>query len=169
MSYNMKNICTLLTFTALCFTNIIFAQATASFNASVTIIQPIGISTTSDLSFANVDAKNGGTVVLAPNSSRTTSGGVELSDGVTGSAASFEITGEPGYTYSVTLPSDSYVLSNGSESMVIDNFTTNFNSGNTLAVGSQTINVGATINVNPNQNPGKYVNQGGFNVTVNYN
>lgn len=91
----MKNIYTLFTIIALCITNITFSQATASFNASVTIIQPIGITTTSDLSFANVDAKSGGEVTLSPNNMRTTIGAVVLSDGGIVSAASFEITGEP--------------------------------------------------------------------------
>ncbi len=165
----MKNIRTFIGILILCFSSSIFAQATASFNASVTIIQPIGITTTSDLKFANVDAKNGGEITLSPNNTRTTSGDVELADGGTVSAASFEITGQPGYTYAVTLPSDSYVLSNGSESIEINNFTTDFNSDNSIAIGTQTINVGATLKVNPNQTPGNYVNQGGFNVTVNYN
>ncbi len=165
----MKNVQTFIGILILCFSTSIFAQATASFNASVTIIQPIGITTTSDLKFANVDAKNGGDVTLSPNSTRSTSGEVELAEGGAVSAASFEVTGEPGYTYSVTLPGDNYVLSNGSETMEINNFTSDFNSENALAVGSQTINVGATLKVNPNQTPGNYVNQGGFNVTVNYN
>ncbi|WP_010229520.1 DUF4402 domain-containing protein [Gillisia marina] len=165
----MKNVQTFIGILILCFSTSILAQATASFNASVTIIQPIGITTTSDLKFANVDAKNGGDVTLSPNSTRSTSGEVELAEGGAVSAASFEITGEPGYTYSVTLPGDNYVLSNGSETMEINNFTSDFNSENALAVGSQTINVGATLKVNPNQTPGNYVNQGGFNVTVNYN
>ncbi len=165
----MKNLYILTAFIVLCSTNITFAQATATFNASVTIIQPIGITTTSDLKFANVDAKNGGDVTLSPNSIRTTSGEVELSDGGIVSAASFEITGESGYTYAVTLPSDNYILSNGSETMEINNFTTDYNSDNVLASGSQIINVGATLKVKPNQTPGTYMNQGGFNVTVNYN
>ncbi len=165
----MKNLYILLTFSALCFSSMSFAQATATFSASVTIIQPIGITTTSDLKFANVDAKNGGEVTLSPNSTRTTSGEVQLSDSGIVSAASFEITGEPGYAFAVTLPGDNYVLSNGSETMEINNFTTDFNSDNALAAGSQTIHVGATLKVNPNQTPGTYVNQGGFNVTVNYN
>ncbi|HSM62881.1 MAG TPA: DUF4402 domain-containing protein [Gillisia sp.] len=165
----MKNLYILLTFSALCFTNIIFAQATANFTASVTIIQPIGITTTSDMNFANVDAKNGGTITLTPNSTRTSTGDLELAEGGSISAASFEVTGEPGLTYAVTVPNNDYVLSNGSESIIINNFTTDFNSDNALATGSQTINVGASLEVNPNQTPGNYVSQGGLNVTVNYN
>ncbi|WP_034925414.1 DUF4402 domain-containing protein [Gillisia sp. CAL575] len=165
----MKNINALILILLLCFSSMSFAQATATFNASVTIIQPIGITTTSDLKFANIDAKNGGEVTLSPNSTRSTAGEVLLSDGGTVSAASFEITGEPGYTYGITLPGDNHVLSNGTETMVINNFTTDFNGDNALASGPQTINVGATLKVNPNQTPGNYINQGGFNVTVNYN
>jgi hypothetical protein len=165
----MKNLYTLLTFSALFFTNLIFAQATANFTASVTIIQPIGITTTSNMNFANVDARNGGLITLSPNNTRNSYGDVKLADDGSISAASFEVTGEQGYTYTVTVPSDDYVLSNGSESIIINDFTTDFKSDNALAAGSQTINVGATLEVNPNQTPGNYVSQGGLDVTVNYN
>lgn len=165
----MKNISALILILSLCFSISVFSQATASFTASVTIIQPIGITTTSDLSFANVDAKNGGEITLSPNSIRTTSGEVALSDGGIVSAASFEITGEPGYTYGISLPDNNYVLSNGSETMEINNFTTDFNSESALAEGSQTINVGATLKMNPNQTPGYYATQAPLNVTVTYN
>ena len=39
-------------------------SATANFTASATIIQPITITTTSDMNFANIDAKNGGQIIL---------------------------------------------------------------------------------------------------------
>lgn len=165
----MKNIQLLITIFTLCFTNIIFAQATANFTASVTIIQPIEITTTSDMNFAYVDAKNGGIVTLSTNSIRTSTGDLELAEGGSISAASFEVTGEPGLTYAVTVPNNDYVLSNGSESIIIKHFTTDFNSDNALATASQTINIGASLEVNPNQTPGNYVSQAGLNVTVNYN
>ena len=165
----MKNIKTIIGILFLCFSSAVFAQATATFNASVTIIQPIGITTTSDLSFANVDARNGGNITLTPSSTRSSTGEVALEEGGVVSAASFKITGEPGYTYSVTLPSDNYVLSNGSETIEINNFTSDFNNNTALADGSQIINVGATLKVNPNQTPGTYVSQGGYTVAVNYN
>lgn len=165
----MKNIYPILILLVLGFSNTARAQATATFTASVTIIQPIGITTTSHLNFANVDAKNGGEIILSPNSVRTTSGEVQLSDGGIVSAASFEITGESGYTYGVSLPLDNYALSNGSESMLIHNFTTDFKGDNALASGSQKINVGATLKVNPNQTPGFYSTTTPLNVTVAYN
>jgi len=165
----MKNINTLLTLVALCFINVIFAQATATFNASATIIQPIGITTTSDLSFANLDAKNGGAVTLTPDNLRISEGNVDLAEGGNVSAAAFKITGQPGLTYAISIPSNKYVLTNGSDSMIISNFTTDATSNNILADGSQTIHIGATLNVKPNQMPGIYVSPARFNVTVNYN
>lgn len=165
----MKNNQLLFAFFTLCFSSVVFSQATASFSASVTVIQPVGITTTSNLKFSKIDAKNGGEVTLTPNSTRTTSGGIVLAEGGVASAASFEISGEPGYTYDISLPNETYELSNGDETILINNFTSDFNSETALATGSQIINVGATIKLNPNQTPGNYVNHSGFNVDVNYN
>ena len=154
---------------AMLFTNLMFAQATATFNASATIIQPIGITTISDLSFANLDARNGGAVTLTPDNSRISAGDVDLAEGGNVSAATFEVKGQAGLTYAISIPKNDYVLTSGSESMIINNFTTDATSDNALADGSQTIHVGATLNVKPNQTPGKYLSPAGFNVTVNYN
>ncbi len=159
----------LLAIFAILFTTVIYAQATATFNASATIIQPIGITTTSDLSFANLDARNGGSVTLTPDNSRISLGDVDLAEGGNVSAATFKITGQKGLTYAISIPKEDYVLTSGSESMIINNFTTDAIGNNTIAEGSQIIHIGATLNVNPNQTPGNYVSPAGFNVTVNYN
>ena len=50
------------------------AQATASFTASATIIQPICIETTSNFNFAVIEAQTGGEVILAPQGERTSAG-----------------------------------------------------------------------------------------------
>ena len=50
------------------------AQATAHFTASATIIQPIGITTLSHLNFAEVDAKEGGEIILTPKAERIAQG-----------------------------------------------------------------------------------------------
>jgi len=155
-------------FLSLTFTGLGYAQATANFTATATIIQPITISTTSQMNFANIDAKNGGEVILTPESTRYTSGEVELDDASNVAAASFTVSGQKGYTYGITLPKIDHVLTNGKEEMIIKNFTTDLNSGS-LADGSQTFRVGATLKVNPNQQPGIYVTPGSLNVTVNYN
>lgn len=145
------------------------AQATASFTASVTIIQPIGITTTSNMNFAGLDAKSGGAVTLTPDNIRISKGGVELADGNQVSAAAFEVTGEQGFAFSISLPESEYILTNGSESMVIRNFTSNLGNNGDLSNGSKVVSVGATLEVNPNQTPGVYTSPSPMHVTVNYN
>lgn len=144
-------------------------SATASFTASVTIIQPIGITTTSNMNFANLDAQSGGVVILTPDNTRISTGGVELADDSTVSAAAFEVTGEEGFAFSITLPENDYILTNGSESMIIKDFTSSLAEGGSISGGSRTVRVGATLDVNPNQTPGIYNSPAPMNVTVNYN
>lgn len=54
------------------------ASATANFTASATIIQPITLTTTSNMNFASIDAKIGGQIILTPDKACTSSGGVVL-------------------------------------------------------------------------------------------
>ena len=144
-------------------------SATASFTASATIIQPIGITTTSNMNFANLDAKSGGAVILTPENTRISTGGVALAENASVSAASFEVTGEEGFAFSISLPKDEFILANGSESMIIKDFTSSLAEGGSLTGGSKIVRVGATLKVNPNQTPGVYNSRSPMNVTVNYN
>lgn len=151
-----------------------FAQATASATATATIIEPIAISKTEDMNFGNVAVIGAGTVVLAPASSRTATGGVTLPvNAGTVTAAEFEVTGEGDNTYSITLPSSDYTITrvSGSETMAVNTFVSNptAGSGGQLTAGTQTLFVGATLNVGAAQVPGVYTNGTGFDVTVNYN
>ena len=144
-------------------------SASANFTASATIIQPIGITTTSNMNFAGIDARSGGAVTLTPENTRTISGGVALADGATVSAAAFEITGEAGFAFNINLPEGEYVLSNGSENMIIGEFTSSLAAGGNLDAGSKTIRVGATLKVSPNQRPGVYDSTSPMTITVAYN
>lgn len=145
------------------------AQATASFKASATIIQPIGITNVSNLNFAEVDAKAGGEIILTPEETRLVSGNSTLGDGSSVTAAAFEVTGDQNFTYSITLPLDSYKLTNGPESMVIKDFTSNQGAVANLAGGRSLFKIGATLEINSQQSPGKYSSTTPMNVTVNYN
>jgi len=145
------------------------ASATASFTASATIIQPIGITTTSHMNFANLDAGTGGEVILTPNSTRLTTGNVSLDSEANVSAAAFEVTGENGFTFALTLPEGEYVLANGTESMIIKDFTSSLAQNGNFDGGAKMITVGATLAVNPHQTPGVYNSKAPMNVTVNYN
>lgn len=145
------------------------AQTSASFTASATIIQPIGITTTADMNFAYLDAQQGGAVILTPENTRISKGGVVLSEEAGVSAATFEVTGEPGVAFSISLPKNEFVLTNGQEDMIIKDFTSSLAGTGSLNEGSNIVKVGATLNVNPNQQPGVYKTSGALNVTVNYN
>jgi hypothetical protein len=153
------------------FTSSVFAQASATADASATIVTPISIAKVDDMDFGNV-ATNGavGTVTLSPAGVRTFSGGVTLpADNGTVSAASFTVTGSGSYTYAITLPT-SVVITSGSDNMTVNNFTsTPTAAAGLLSGGTQTINVGATLNLVASQAEGAYTSATPFTVTVNYN
>lgn len=149
-----------------------FAQANASATSSATIVTPISIAKTTDMNFGNVAVSGtAGTVILSPSGSRTQSGGVTLPGTVgTVTAAAFTVTGQPSYTYSISLPPSAVTLTSGSNNMTASSFTSTPSSTGTLAVGgTQVVNVGATLNVGASQPAGLYVSTAAVTVTVNYN
>lgn len=150
-----------------------FAQETATATATATIVTPISITKTVDMNFGNVAVQSttGGTVVLAPDGTRTQTGGVTLpvTPG-TVTAASFTVNGQGTYTYAITLPSTALNLSDGaSHTMTVTAFTSTPSGTGALTAGTQTLNVGGTLNVGAAQTAGVYVSATPFNVTVNYN
>jgi hypothetical protein len=152
------------------------AQSTAYAPTSATIITPISIVKGVNMNFGNiaVSATLAGTVVLAPDNSRTTGGalGVTLPN-VKGtvSAAQFTVTGATGSTYSIALPTAPLTITDpvSTKTMTVSAFTSDPTPTGTLTTGTQTINVGATLNVAAAQTAGAYTNATGFAVTVNYN
>jgi hypothetical protein len=149
----------------------IYAQSTAIATATATLVTPISITKNVDMNFGNlaVSSTDPGTVVLLPNNTRNKTGGVSL-PATTGtvSAASFTVSGENGYSYTITLPS-SLTISSGGNSMTVNTFTSTPSNTGTLTGGTSTLNVGATLNVAAGQASGTYTSGGGFTVTVNYN
>ena len=91
--------------------------------------------------------------------------------------ATYTVTGEPSYTYAITLPSSIIVThSTNTNTMVINNLLAKSTSGveahnaiGTLTAleGSESFTVGGTLNVLAGQGPGNY--SGDFNITVVYN
>ena len=148
------------------------AQSTAQATATATIVIPISISKTADMNFGNlaVDAVLGGSVVLAPGGSRSVTDGVTLpATSGTVSAAAFTVTGNAGYTYSITLPGNIVLNHSGSfESMAADTFTSTPSGTGTLTGGTEDIFVGATLWIGAGQLDGVYTSSD-FDVTVNYN
>lgn len=164
----------------LAFSAATFAQTnTAQATASATIVTPITIVKTADMNFGNVmPTATAGTVILAPAGTATyanTSYSATPTATATITAATYTVTGTPAATYSVTLPSSAVTL-NGSPTgtMTVSNFTSTPDAtvaGSGLldaTLGTQTLRVGATLNVGANQAAGSYVSAA-FDVTVNYN
>ncbi len=172
----MKNIAKSLVIAAIAIVsaNSSFAQASATASASATIVTPITIVKNTDMNFGNVavSATIPGTVVLAPAGTRTTGGGGGVTlPATTGTvaAAQFTVSGTANYTYAITLPTTKTITS-GANTMTVDNFTSTPSGTGTLSgAGSQTLTVGATLNVAAAQAAGTYTNASGVPVTVNYN
>ena len=149
-----------------------FTQVTASATASATILTPIAISKTVDMNFGNLAVNaTAGTIVLTPESARTATGGVTFlpTNAGTITAASFTVVGLEDATYAITLPSGPTIIENGGNQMTVDTWTSTPTPTGTLTGGSQTLNVGATLNVPASSAAGVYTSATPFNVTVNYN
>lgn len=126
-----------------------------------------------DMNFGTIAISTStGTVILSTSGSRTTTGGVFLPSFTgTVTAAQFTVSGEPNYTYAITLPADFtlYESGVGPASMIVTAFTSIPSATGTLIAGTETVLVGATLNAGASQTAGSYTNATGFDVIVNYN
>jgi hypothetical protein len=131
--------------------------------ASITVSNPQA------LAFGKFAAGSGGTVTIGPSGARSHGGSVVLLPSAGGSAAQFGVSGEPSTSYAITLPANGTVhLASGANSMAVNSFSSSPNAVGQLSLGgSQTLSIGATLNVAGNQPPGNY--SGSFNVSIDYN
>ncbi len=145
------------------------AEATTAASASAAIIADITLTKTADMNFGDVIA-GAGTVVLtaAASPSRSVTGDTELGNSTSISSATFTVGGEESSTYSITLPSEDVTISSGENDMTVNTFTSDPSGTGVLTSGSQTLYVGATLNVAADQaSSANYT--GSFDVTVAYN
>lgn len=146
---------------------------TATATATATIITPLTLTKAADMNFGNITATTaGGNVVLAVGGGRTASGVQLPATAGTVSAASFNVTGENNYAYTVTLPGSHTITKVAStETMALGTFTSSLttNSGTLSGTGTGTFTVGSTLTVAANQVSGTYTNATGFTVSVVYN
>ncbi|MCC9135775.1 DUF4402 domain-containing protein [Pontibacter silvestris] len=153
-------------------------SASASARAFATIVTPISITNTQDLNFGTLIVQNnqGGNVTLNPEGTLQEAGTVKAftkAGTEQASAAVFQVAGQAGYSYSVTLPTGELVLQNTNTSaggnLKINNFKSNLQSGTLGSDGKAMVKIGATLIVENDQKPGKYANETGFQISVNYN
>lgn len=140
-------------------------SATASGNAAARIIAPITLTAVNTLHFGTMFNNVGGTVTVTPAGGRSAVG-VNLSAlAPLHTAGSFDVGGEAGLTYTITLPADGTVtIASGANTMAINGF--NYNAAATLTV-PETFTVGAVLTVAAGQPSGTYT--GTYSVTVAYN
>ena len=147
------------------------ASASVSVSSRATVVEPIRIQKTLDLDFGNVIASHtSGTVVLAPDGTRTAYG-VNISNAVPGNVNPAEaIVSHGDLSYDITLP-ESFTLFNEDDpgqNLILTEFTV-LPEPNIITEGSDLIKIGATLNLQANQEPGFYTTTSGFTVTVTYN
>lgn len=160
------------------FSAVSFGQANATASATGTIIAPITIVNAGDMNFGNIAVSPtvSGTVILATDGTRTVGGSLGVTLPATAgspAAAHFTVGGAANYTYTISAIAPITVALAGSPgtTMAVNAFLTDpaLGAGNLGAGASETINVGATLNVAAGQAPGIYTSATPFSVTVNYN
>lgn len=142
--------------------------ASASADAKSTVVAPIQIAKSADLAFGTFAAgATGGTVAIATGGARSKTGGVTLLSTNTGGAAKFDVSGQGGLNYSISLVT-SPLNGDGGGTM---NFTavSDIPSGTLSAgaTGTQSFFVGGELTVAANQVAGEYT--GSVTATVEYN
>ena len=145
--------------------------AVATANVTANIISTISITnqSLSGLVFGDISASSvAGTVVLTPGGSRTSTGGVTVNTTTAASPAAFDVQGDANASYAITLPISVVLTGSTSGSMVVDNFSSSPSAAGLLdGSGTQTLFVGASLNVGSNQAFGSYT--GLMAVTVAFN
>ena len=146
--------------------------ATDHVSTNAKIITPITITGDKALEFGDVAVNaNAGTVVITTAGVASRTGGVSLpNSGATRSQATFDVTGENSQTYAITVVNSSVDITDGTNTMTVNNIVTDPTPTGTLSgTGTQTINVGGTLNVAGGQAPGTYTNTTDLEIHVDYN
>lgn len=147
--------------------------ANAVANSTSTVVTAINIAKTTDLAFGSFAATAApGTVTVTPAGGRSSTGVVEVSS--TPSAAQFDVTGQSGMGYSISIVATP--LSDGASNsmtftpisdLTASSITSGTVSSGTLTGGAQSIFVGGVLSVAANQASGSY--SGTVTATVDYN
>lgn len=155
------------------------AKVSATGRATAVIVQRLSFIKTRDLDFGQFAATNrAGTVTIAPNGTRTATGGVVLF-GRPGQAAAFSGYGFPNQTVRISVSSATGTVTRqgGTQTMQFDTFIVGSTPEAQIttrplafriasASGMFAFPVGATLRVNANQAPGVYI--GSFSVVLEY-
>ncbi len=148
-------------------------SATANATSSATLLRPVSVSSTSNLSFGRIVLPSAGTGVVSvgtASDSVSASSGASALSGATTSRAAFSISGEGGQAVSVSVPA-SVVMTNAASGSITVTLTSSVAGSTTLsgtlgAAGTATFFVGGSFNASSTTSTGAY--SGTFAVTVAY-
>jgi spore coat protein U-like protein len=152
------------------------AADTATATASAKVITPIAITNATNLSFGKFVATAAGNITVTTNGTRSADNvGILLSGGATGTAASFNITGEADATFTIDTTASSTTVTSGSDTMGLtlisklaaNTDTSGETTAGTLTLGAQTLYVGGVLAVSATQAVGDY--SGTVSAKVAYN
>lgn len=149
------------------------ATTSVSSTATATSISPLSLSETVAMDFGTVAGGSGvGTVVMDTAGARSVTGDAQILVTGPGTAASFQVTGEPGLSYTLSITGPAILESAAGQQIAATGFTHTSN-GFLPAGGTDSFQVGATLQLGPQQAAGSYstANGGGtpYILTVNYN
>ena len=153
------------------------AQNSTQGQADAIVLRPLSFFKVNDLDFGSIIASgNSGTVRLAPDGTRTRTGGATLV-GNDGEPARFAGLGTPNRQVNISLGANSIWITGPGQRMRVRDFeigstptailsTTPTRFTIATAAGNYNFPVGATLEVGANQTPGDYA--GTFTITLNY-
>ena len=146
------------------------AQSNASVETDINtkVVSGVSLAKTQDLQFgAVVRSVDGGRVTIDPNSDEISYDGVTRGQSTTFRAAAFQSTGEPDYSYSISLPRIvTLTRKHGTQTLNVRDFHCTNQAGRLDSRGADGFKVGATLEVGANQETGQY--SGSFTVMVEY-
>lgn len=148
--------------------------------ADAVVIERLGFIQVDDLEFGRIiTGSTPGTVIIAPNGTRTSTGGVTLIGGGLVQAASFSGYGRVNQFVQISIDANTQVMTrvNGTQTMQFDTFVIGSTPTAPITTAPRTFRIsaangifefpiGATLRVGANQFPGNYV--GDFRITLNY-
>lgn len=144
-----------------------FAQESDAATATVgaAIVSPISIESLTNLDFGKV-LTTAGTVIIAPDGSRTGTGEFVTATTSTPTAASFTVNAAADYVYNVSYAM-SVALTNGTDILAVTSFTNDAGTdARTGTGGDEEMTVGATLTLDGTESVGNYA--GEVTVTVAY-
>jgi len=147
------------------FSSSVFA-ASATGNASATIVAPLSITEDVAMDFGSIspDGTSATTVTITPAGAVSSPDGAGIAGGAP-AAGQFTVTGFGTLTYAVSYTGGN--LTGPGANMAVSGFTDSIGGAGALAGGTETFTVGADLAVGINQTAGAY--SGTYTVTVNYN